>query len=345
MSTLLPGTQVRARGLRWEGVLSQAQGVQTLYRLRGLEGSLRGSEIDLLHPYEPVEPNRFELRPERAGRLREWLTYHRAFLLEQALGPGAFLSVQPGRLRVEPYQLVPVLRAIRMSRVRLLLADGVGLGKTIQAGLVITELMARRVAHRILIVPPAGPLLQQWKIEMSERFGLRLVEIDRAKLEDIRRSHELGANPFDHVALGIASVDFLKQERVLDQLERSSYDVIVVDEAHHCMDLGSAGEREDSQRRRLAEVLARRADALLLLTATPHDGNDRSFASLCELLDPFLVDGRGALREDRYRGHVVRRLKRHVKDPETGKCPFRERQASTVETLRLSRAMKERTSL
>ena len=212
-----------------------------------------------------------------------------------------------------------------MSRVRLLLADGVGLGKTIQAGLVLTELIARRLAHRILIVSPAGPLLEQWKIEMSERFGLRLEVIDRAKLEEIRRSTELGSNPFDHIPLGLVSVDFLKQERVLEQLDRASYDAVVIDEAHHCMDVGGVQDREDSQRRRLAEVLARRCDCLLLLTATPHDGNDRSFASLCELLDPSLVDGRGQLRAERYRPYVVRRLKNHIVDPVTKQPLFKER--------------------
>lgn len=117
----------------------------------------------------------------------------------------------------------------------------------------------------------------------------------------------------------------LKQERVLERLEQTAYDIVVLDEAHHCMDLGAATEREDSQRRRLAQVLARRCDAFLLLTATPHDGNDRSFASLCELLDPSLVDGRGALRGEAYRNHVVRRLKKQVKDPVTGKELFRVR--------------------
>src|ERR1035437_3891894 len=312
MATLLPGTEVQARGLRWEIVFSQSLGSQTLYRLRGLHGAFKGDEVELLEPFESIQPTYRELDQERAGPIRNWLLYHQAFLLEQALGPNALLAVQPGRLRLEPYQLVPVLRAIRMSRVRLLLADSVGLGKTIQAGLVITELMARRLAHRILIVSPAGPLLDQWKTEMSERFGLRLDVIDRARMEDIRRSTELGANPFDHAPLALVSIDFLKQERVLDQLERASYDVAVIDEAHHCMDLGAAQDREDSQRRRLAEVLARRSDSLILATATPHDGSDRSFASLCELLDPSLLDGRGGLRGDAYRAHVVRRLKSHI---------------------------------
>jgi len=330
MSELLPGTEVHARGLRWEIVFSQQLGPQTLFRLRGLEGAVLGRELDLLHPFEPVEPVIRELRPERAAPLRNWLVYHQAFLLEQALGGDALLAVQPGRLRIEPFQLVPALRAIRMSRPRLLLADGVGLGKTIQAGLILTELIARRIAHRILIISPAGPLLEQWKTEMAERFGLRLDEINRARLEEVRRQTELGANPFDHIAIGIASVDFLKQESVLDLLERTSYDAVVIDEAHHCMDLGVLGEREDTQRRRLAELLARQCDALLLLTATPHDGQDRSFASLCELLDASLVDGRGELRGDRYRGHVIRRLKRHIIDPQTRLSLFKEREVTPI---------------
>ncbi|MEW6137142.1 MAG: helicase-related protein [Thermodesulfobacteriota bacterium] len=313
---LLPGTEVRARGLRWDLIATETLGQQTLCRLRGLEGAVIGQEFDFLHPFEKVEPVQHQIRPDLAAPLANWLVYHQAFLLDQALGARALSAVQPGRLRIEPYQLVPVLRAIRMSRPRLLLADGVGLGKTIQAGLIITELVARRLAHRILVVSPAGPLMEQWQIEMRERFGLRLEVIDRAKLQEIRRSTELGSNPFDHVSLGLVSIDFLKQESVLDQLERSSYDVVVIDEAHHCMDVGASPSRDDSQRRRLAEILARLCDALLLLTATPHDGNDRSFSSLCELLDPSIVDGRGSLRGERYRDHVVRRLKKHIRVPD-----------------------------
>jgi len=323
---LLPGTEVSARGLRWEVVAIEPLGAQTRYRLRGLEDAVRGSEVDVLVPFEEVRPLITEIQPERATPLRNWLVYHQAFLLEQALGSDALLAAQPGRLRMEPYQLVPVMRALRMSRPRLLLCDGVGLGKTIQAGLVITELAARRLVHRLLVVSPAGPLLEQWKSELSERFGIRVEVIDRGKLEDVRRQNELGANPFDFVSLGLASIDFLKQERVLDLLERASYDVIVVDEAHHCMDLGMAQDREDSQRRRLAEVLARSCDTLLLLTATPHDGHDRSFASLLELLDPSLVDGSGQIRGDRYRPYVVRRLKTHIKDPVTGEDKFKPRE-------------------
>jgi ERCC4-related helicase len=327
-SDLLPGTEVMARGLRWEVVSVAPAGEQTLYRLRCLAEALRGAELDLLSPLETIQPLTSEMDPERAANLAHWQLYHQAFLLEQALGPDALLAAKPGRLDIAPYQLVPLMRVLHLGRPRLLLADGVGLGKTVEAGFILAELIARRRAHRILIVTPPGPLMHKWQAEMRERFGLRFAVLDRSALTEIRFQQELGANPFDHEALGLISIAFARQEHILQSLERTHYDVVVIDEAHHCVSLGSAGDREDSLTRRLAEVLARRADGLLLLTATPHDGYDAHFASLMELLDPSLVDGRGALRGEVYRRHVVRRLKRHIKKPGTNESLFRERQVT-----------------
>ncbi|XXT18752.1 helicase-related protein [Sorangium sp. So ce429] len=326
MQEVLPGTEVLARGLRWEVVHVQPGADAALFRLRCLESALRGQEIDLVSPFEHIEPLTAPIEPARAAQLPAFRVYHDAFLLEQALGPHALLAAQPGRLKIQAYQLVPVLRALGMPRPRLLIADDVGLGKTIEAGLVLAELIARRRAHRVLIVSPAGPLLAQWQRELRERFGLRFRAIDAAALQDIRHENELGANPFDHVALGIVSLQFARQEKVVADIERSHFDLVIIDEAHHVAKLGSAGDRADSQQRTLAEVLAQRSDALLLLTATPHDGFDAHFASLLHLLDPSLLDGRGDLRGDRYRAHVVRRVKRHITDPETGEQLFRKRQ-------------------
>ena len=100
-----------------------------------------------------------------------------AGLLEQQMGAGALTATEPGRIRIEPYQLVPVMRALELPRPRLLLADGVGLGKTIEASLIVIELIARRRAHRVLVVSPPGPLLVQWEQELRLRFGLRFVPI------------------------------------------------------------------------------------------------------------------------------------------------------------------------
>jgi hypothetical protein len=323
---LLPGTPVHARGLAWEIVHAEPAGEQLRYRLRCTQGDLRGREIELLSPFEQIEPVVTALDPKRAGPLQEWLLYHRAFLLEQALGPTALQAVQPGRLDIAPFQIVPVMRALSLSRPRVLLADGVGLGKTVEAGLIIAELIARRRAHRVLIVSPAGPLMRQWQDEMRQRFGLRFDAIrDWSTLQEKRRELVIGANPFDHIGLCLLSIDFAKQDKIMLDLERSTWDLVIIDEAHHCVRLGGAGDREDSRRRRLAELLARQGDGLLLLTATPHDGYDEHFASLLELLDPSLVDGRGAIRGEGYRRHVVRRLKHHVKKPGTDVPMFRER--------------------
>src|SRR3954454_1369047 len=201
----LPGTEVELRGLRWEVVGVTPVGDQTLIRLRGTGGAFGGSEVDVLTPFEDVRPVIHQIDPTRPTHLANWLVFHQGFLLEQALGPNALLAVTPGRLRIEPYQLVPVSRCLRMPRPRLLLADDVGLGKTIEAGLVITELIARRRANRILIVTPAGPLLDQWREEMAERFGLRLAVAEGGGLGRIRKGADLGTTPFAPLPLALAA--------------------------------------------------------------------------------------------------------------------------------------------
>jgi hypothetical protein len=317
---LAPGAKVAARGLEWEVVAVDDLGAQSRLRLVCSSGDLAGLEWDLLHPLEPIAELRSDPDPRAAGSLEDWRRYHTAWLLDQVPGPGA----QPGRLAVEAYQRVPLLRALGMVRPRLLLADGVGLGKTVQAGLIAAELLVRRRAHRVLVVTPPGPLLRQWSQEMKVRFGLRFTVIaDGAGLRQARHGLEAGANVWESVALCLTSLDFAKSDRVLAELERVQWDLVIIDEAHHCA-------AEDSQRRTLAEVLARRSDGLLFLTATPHDGHDPHFAALMGLLDPSLVDATGALIGTAYRRHVVRRLKQHVRDPVTGRPLFRPRVVQPV---------------
>jgi superfamily II DNA or RNA helicase len=313
------GIKVATRGLEWDVTAVESLGAQQLVRLACIGGDLAGLEWEVLYPAEPLSVLRTEPTPDEAGPLDAWRRFHIARLLEQI--PGA--PVPPGRVAIEAYQRVPLLRALDMIRPRLLLADGVGLGKTIQAGLIAAELLVRRRAHRILIVCPPGPLLHQWEQEMRVRFGLRFTRIaDGADLRDSRRGIELGGNPFDLTALCLTSIDFAKQDRVLAELECAAWDLVIIDEAHHCVG-------EENQRRRLAEVLAAKADGLLLLTATPHDGYDPHFAALMGLLDPSLVDGSGKLVGTAYRRHVVRRLKSHIRTASGGPM-FRERIVTAV---------------
>ena len=325
-----PGSRLRARGLTWDVLETLRADMCEKLTLRCTEGDMTGLEWEIFVPPETVEPvaARFDLH--HPAPLRSWCLMHRAHLLNEFFDRAPF-TPEPGRLRIEPYQLVPLARALDMPRPRLLLADGVGLGKTIQAGLIAIALIARRRAHRILIVSPAGPLARQWDQETKVRFGLNFESIaSAADLWDIRRARERGANPFDTVPLCLTTLDFAKQDHILDEIERSSWDLVILDEAHHCFGPGVADAGERTRRRRLAEVLARRSDGLLLLTATPHDGHDAHFASLIELLDPSLVDGRGGFAGRAYRHHVVRRLKAHIRDPRTGAPMFRCRRVQPV---------------
>jgi hypothetical protein len=325
------GSRVNARGLICDVIEVAPLGPQLLLRLRCVAGDLAGLEWGILHPTEVVTVLHSDLRPDAPGPLDHWRLQHQAHLLDQVLGPADVLLADPGRLRIEPYQLVPLMRALEMPRPRLLIADGVGLGKTVEAGLIACELIARRRAHRVLVVSPPGPLLVQWAQEFRHRFALRFVSIaSSAALLAQRRRLELGGNPFHSIALCLTSLDFAKQERVLEELERATWDLAIVDEAHHCVSGGSGSNQDDTQRRRLAEVIARRSDGLLLLTVTPHDGYDPHFASLIELLDPSLVDGQGGVAGNAYRRHVVRRLKSHLRDARTGLPLFRERRVIPV---------------
>ncbi len=321
-----PGIRVRARGLIWD--VREAERVNACDRLslRCAEGDMAGLEWEVYVPPETIEPLDTAFDPRAPAPLPLWRLMHQAHLLNELPAGASFMAHEPGRLKIEPYQLVPLLRALDMPRPRLLLADGVGLGKTIQAGLIAAELIARRRAHRILIVAPSGPLLSQWAQETKSRFGLKFTQIaSAAELWETRRAHELGANPFESVALCLTSFDFAKQDHVLEEIERAGWDLVIIDEAHHCMALGSASAPENTHRRLLAEVLARRSDGLLLLTATPHDGHDAHFASLIALLDPSLVDGEGGFAGRDYRRHVIRRLKPHIRDIRTGAMLFQKR--------------------
>ena len=326
-----PGSRVRVRGLVWDVLSVDRSGDRESLSLRCVEGDMIDLEWDVHVPPDQVAEADTTFQTGSPAPLALWHLMHRAHILNQLPGGTSFLARQPGRIKVEPYQLVPLMRAMDMPRPRLLLADGVGLGKTVQAGLIAVELIARRRAHRILIVTPSGPLLRQWEQETRLRFGLKFtLASNAAELWEIRREHELGTNPFDAVALCLTSLDFAKQDHVLEELERSRWDLVIIDEAHHCVGPGTRMSRENTDRRRLAEVLARRSDGLLLLTATPHDGHDAHFASLIALLDPSLVDSAGGFVGLEYRRHVIRRMKAHIRDPYTGAPLFRRRHVVPV---------------
>ena len=273
---------------------------------------------------ETVEP--VEVRPpslERMGRLSLFRLFHQAMLLETSgIGQETIAPFLLPAIRHEDYQLVPVKMALSLPRPRLLIADDVGLGKTIEAGLILCELHARRRANRVLIVCPAS-LCLQWQREMQVKFGFRFVIFNRQTLAQKRRELEAGTNPWAYEPRIITSMDFLKRpDGAFREIQGLHWDVIIVDEAHHLAPSGAA--ESDKQLTRLGRFLAEASDALLLLTATPHNGYDESMATLLSFLDPSLVSDGKKLIPNRYRRHYIRRLKKHIRNPD-GSPKFVER--------------------
>src|SRR3954449_8576496 len=198
-------------------------------------------------------------------------------------------------IEIEDYQLDPVVRAIQMPRVNLLIADDVGLGKTIEAGMVALELIIRHRARKILVVCPSA-LQIQWQDQMRDKFGLDFRIVASELMRDLRRERGIHVNPWNHFPRLITSIDFLKRERPLrmfreilpgpnDPMYPRKFDLLICDEAHNCAPSGRGKYATDSLRTKALRLLAPHFEHKLFLTATPHNGFPESFSALLELLD------------------------------------------------------------
>ena len=220
-------------------------------------------------------------------------------------------------MNLVPYQLDPALQALRQPRARILIADAVGLGKTLEAGVLATELIQRGRGKRILVVTQKS-MLTQFQKEWWSRFSIPLVRLDSVGLARVRNRIPANHNPFNHFDRSIISIDTLKSNlEYRNYLENAWWDIIVIDECHNVA--ARAGESGVSRRARLARLLATRSDTLMLLSATPHDGSARSFASLMALLDPTAISDPDDYTPDDFKskGLVVRRFKKDIHDQVT----------------------------
>ena len=242
-------------------------------------------------------------------------------------------------IKIEDYQLDPVVRALSMPRTNLLIADDVGLGKTIEAGLVMQELMLRHRARTMLIVCPAG-LTLQWHEEMRDKFGLEFHIVDTALLRDLRRSRGLYANPWTHFPRLIVSIDWLKRDRPMRLLREvlpiaarypRTFDLLVVDEVHTCAPSARGKYPVDSLRTQAVRTLAPHCEHRLFLSATPHNGYLESFTALLELLDDQRF-ARGVRPSNEQLARImVRRLKRDLPPQWDGTPRFPERNTRYLE--------------
>ncbi|SEW34511.1 helicase-related protein, partial [Halobacterium jilantaiense] len=279
-----------------------------------------GSQLDDLtenfeqfHPaHEAVDAERFDLRME-------------ALNLTIAHEQGQLLSISNSLVRLEPYQLACVNEVMESLRQRALIADDVGLGKTIEAGLILKELHARNRADSVLFVVPAH-LQKKWVRDMDRFFDIDLTVADRAWVEGERRQLGDAANIWDQddVQL-ITSMAFLRQEEFQPPLEEAFWDVVVIDEAH------KAAQRGDSPSvtSQMAERVAHNSESLLLLSATPHDGKGQGFRSLISYLDPLLVAEDQELSRETVEQMMIRRGKQTIYD-DNGERIFPNRDVRTM---------------
>ena len=217
------------------------------------------------------------------------------------------------------YQLEPAQMALNKTRQRILIADTVGLGKTLEAGILMSELIARGKGKRILVVTVKS-MMTQFQKEMWNRFTIPLVRLDSSRIQSVRAKLPTNYNPFFYYDKTIISVDTLKND--LDyrtHLENAWWDIIVIDEAHN---VAKRGDRS-SQRSKLASLLANRSDTLIMLTATPHDGKGQSVASLMNMLDPTAIADEENYTKDDIEGLLIRRFKKDIQDQVSG--AFKER--------------------
>ncbi|MFC7251079.1 helicase-related protein [Halomicroarcula sp. GCM10025324] len=264
------------------------------------------SIVDRLAARQIDSPIHHDLR-ERATRLDLAYRYDR------------FLSLTNNRIEIEPYQVQAAYEILNSYDHRYLIGDEVGLGKTIEAGIVIEELIARGRAERVLIVAPA-PLTVQWQEEMREKFDRNFVIYDRETVETHRRSHP-NQNVWEQEDLIITSIDFAKQTNDNPESDRVSvrdaldnldveWDIAVFDEAHHLTARrGSDDSIERTQRYTVGEAVADNSDALLLLTGTPHKGKSDQFYFLVSLLDPYRFSHESQIHPDGLDDLMIRRLK------------------------------------
>ena len=275
-----------------------------LVRLSSIEDEGLGEELSVIWELEPgacAFDRSLLPRAPKTAPLLDPPQHLDAFL--DAVAWGAVSSADVHALQapfrsgidIEDYQLDPVVRAIQMPRVNLLIADDVGLGKTIEAGLVVQELLLRHRARTVLCVCPSS-LQIQWRDQLRDKFGLEFRIVDAELLRELRRSRGLHVNPWDHFPRLITSIDFLKRDRPMRLLREvlppggaptypRRFDLLIVDEAHNVAPSGRGRYATDSQRTLAVRALCPHFEHKLFLSATPHNGYPESFAALLELID------------------------------------------------------------
>ena len=309
--------------------MDRASSGSRIFGVVGLTPLVSGKEARFL---EEIETERGEITvvdPKNTEAVLDTSPYYRKtrLILESHLRTSTPNTDQlhighKGAMDVLPFQLEPARLALQQPRQRILIADAVGLGKTIECGVLLSDLIKRGKGQRILVVAVKS-MLTQFQKELWSRFSLPLTRLDSLGLQRVRKNIPSNHNPFHYYDKSIISIDTLKQDgEYRNHLENAWWDIIVIDEAHNVAERGTSRET-NSLRSKTAKLLASRSDSLILLSATPHDGKRESFASLMNMLNPTAIKNPKDYGPSDIDGLFIRRFKKDVRKEISGNFPDR----------------------
>ena len=329
---IAPGSRVVIRDEEW--LVRRTRGTSTggmAVHVTGLSELVRGHDAIFLTELDDVtelQPADTKLVSDDSPRYRRSKLYLETLLRRTPPTDHRLYVGHRGAMEKAEYQLVPAAKALAQPRPRILIADGVGLGKTLEVGVLLAELIRRGRGARILVVALKS-ILAQFQEELWARFTIPLVRLDSTGIERVRSKIPSNMNPFYFFDRAIISIDTLKRDEKYRRFLRDAHwDAIVIDECQNVADRTQTRRGRRSRRRQLAELLGPRCDALILTSATPHDGKAESFASLMNLLDPTAIADPSKYTQDDIRGLYVRRFKKDVRHEVGGS--FRDRNPEPI---------------
>ncbi len=302
-----PGTLVRARGREWVVLPDSNDDLLLLRPIGGLDEEIVG----IMPAIEPLESATFPLPArEDIGDFRSGLLLRDAARLSTRAAAGPFRSFARIAVEPRPYQLVPLMMALKLDPVRLMIADDVGIGKTVEAALIARELIDRGEIRRIAVLCPPH-LAEQWQKELAEKFHIEAELVLSSTIQRLERDLPVGVSVFDRHPFVIVSTDFIKSDRRAADFANKCPEFVIVDEAHGCTMANGVG-RGRQQRYELIRKIAAAPDRhLVLVTATPHSGNEGAFRSLLGLLDEEFLELPPEIDRSEKEG-LRRKLARHL---------------------------------